>query len=164
MRFRAIPAAVPLRSRARSSSGQAASSDEFWPKSKRHPQAAPSARQRRVSERPRLPAHVTRYRNQKTCPYCKHSIGDDPYFQDRGFWSSYFAHKLFASFTAILTQVRPRSRISELGIVKNRTLPGWVRCKNGKCGQLYHANCWYHVKTHRGCLRCGSKKARRLKF
>ena len=122
---------------------------------------------------PRLPRYVRRMRAQRTCPYCKHAIDEDPYFSRHGYWSrvlqnkSYSLRYVFLEVTfavaAVLFQFIPVIQTPLLSLKDRVPLPGWVRCRNPECGELYHATCWYQVKRLRGCLRCRSFKARRVR-
>lgn len=122
---------------------------------------------------PRLPRYVRRARAQRICPYCKHAIDEDPYFRRTGYWrrvlqnKSYWLRYIFLEVTfalaAVLFQFIPAVQSRLLNLKDLIMLPGWVRCEGPDCGELYHATCWYQVKRLRGCLRCRSHKARRVR-
>lgn len=127
-----------------------------------------------VSEdHPRLPRYVRRAREQKICPYCKHAIDEDPYFRRKGYWrrvlqnKSYWLRYAFLEMTfalaAVLFQYIPVIQSRLLNLKDLIMLPGWVRCSNPECRELYHATCWSQIKRLRGCLRCRSRKARRVR-
>jgi len=122
---------------------------------------------------PRLPRYVRRARGQKICPYCKHAIDEDPYFlrqsywrrvlQNQSYWVRYILLEVTFAFAAVLLQHIPMLQSRLLGLKDRIMLPGWVRCSNPDCGELYHATCWYQVKRLRGCLRCHVRNARRVR-
>ncbi|MGH7494693.1 MAG: hypothetical protein ACREOO_20165 [bacterium] len=127
-----------------------------------------------VSEdHPRLPRYVRRARDQKICPYCKHAIQEDPYFrrksywqrilQNKSYWLRYAVLELTFACAAVLFQFIPVIQSRLLNLKDHVMLPGWMRCTNPDCGELFHATCWYQVKRLRGCLRCHSRKARRVR-
>ncbi len=122
---------------------------------------------------PRLPRYVRRARDQKICPYCKHAIDEDPYFKHKGYWRRIFQNKsywlrfIFLEITfalaAVVFQFIPLIQSRLLNLKDRILLPGWVRCRNRECAELYHATCWHQIKRLRGCLRCHSRKARRVR-
>jgi hypothetical protein len=127
---------------------------------------------RPTAKYPRLPSYVPRYREQKVCSYCKHPIDEDPYFEKQGLWVRYFQNRgywlryiMLEIVTALALVLGHISDVFYELLMKFKThftLPGWVRCANPQCGQLYHANCWYELKKQRGCFRCQSRHARRV--
>lgn len=139
----------------------------------RESRATPSIPPEIFEAHPRLPRYVRRARDQKICPYCKHAIDEDPYFRRRGYWlrvlqnKSYWLRHIFLEVTfalaAVLFQYIPVVQSRLLSLKDRIMLPGWVRCSHPDCGELYHATCWYQVKRLRGCLRCRSRKARRVR-
>ena len=111
---------------------------------------------------PTLPSYVVKYRDQKKCPYCKHFIDEDPYSHNQNYWVNYVLIEIAEAFTEVMNLFTSPQYGRQLKPLQQFMLPGWVRCKNSKCSQLYHANCWHHIKSKPGCLRCHTKKAIRV--
>lgn len=118
-----------------------------------------------------LPPEIERLRGQKNCSYCKHSIDEDPYFLLHGYWQRFFQNKSYllrygtlelAQWIAGVFYFVPKFKAYMLGLKTRILLPGWVRCANPDCGQLYHATCWYQLHKNKGCLRCRSYDANRV--
>lgn len=120
---------------------------------------------------PRLPLHVERLRGQKVCSYCKHSIEEDPYFRYEGYWQRVLQNKTYllryvrlelSHWAAEIFYFMPAFKAWLLRVKERVLLPGWVRCANPDCGQLYHASCWYQISKAKGCLRCRAHAAKRV--
>ncbi len=120
---------------------------------------------------PKLPKHVEKLRGQKVCSYCKHTIEEDPYFQYEGYWQRVLQNKTYvfrygvlelSQWTSGIFYFIPRLKARLLHLKDHLLLPGWVRCANPDCGQLYHASCWYQIAKAKGCLRCKAHVARRV--
>lgn len=118
-----------------------------------------------------LPLEVERLRGQKNCSYCKHTIDEDPYFPFHGYWQRFFQNKSYllryctlelAQGLAGVFYFIPKFRAYLLSLKTRILLPGWMRCANPDCGQLYHATCWYQLEKNKGCLRCRSYNANRV--
>lgn len=128
-------------------------------------QSQVKAKSARVSSSPagaRLPANVVRYRDQKICSYCRHAITDDPYFRRQSYTAQILRLRLLRVMAVIINFFSPRSRETMERRQQQIVLPGWVRCRNRRCGQLYHANCWHHLAAPRRCFRCGSHEIERV--
>ena len=110
---------------------------------------------------PRLPSYIVKYREQKKCSYCKHPIDKDPYDRDQQYWLYYLLLGIIDVIENIVHFFKPKAQ-PFLNFKREIMLPGWFRCKNTRCGQLYHANCWYHLKENGGCSRCHMKRANRV--
>ncbi len=120
---------------------------------------------------PKLPESVVRERGQKICSYCKHTIDEDPYFPYETFGRRVLQNKTYVLRYGVLELVQwaanmfyflPNFRAYLLNVKQRILLPGWVRCANPDCGQLYHASCWYQLKNTKGCLRCHAEVAQRV--
>ncbi len=120
---------------------------------------------------PRLPAQIVRVRGQKICSYCKHAIDEDPYFPYRGYLQRALQNRSYAlrylvlecaQWTGVMFYFIPKLRAYLHNLKQRVLLPGWVRCANPDCKQLYHASCWYQIKHSKGCLRCHAQAAHRV--
>ena len=124
-----------------------------------------------TSRHPQLPKQIERLRGQKICSYCKHSIEEDPYFVYESYWQrvlqnkSYLLRQIALELTLWAAGVfyfLPKFKARLLYWKDHILLPGWVRCANPDCGQLYHASCWQQINKTKGCLRCRTNAARRV--
>jgi hypothetical protein len=120
---------------------------------------------------PKLPQQVERLRGQKVCSYCKHTIEEDPFFEYEGYWRRVLQNKTYvlrygalelSQWAAGIFYFSPKLKARLLRVKDRLLLPGWVRCANPDCGQLYHASCWYQIAKAKGCLRCKAHLARRV--
>lgn len=111
---------------------------------------------------PKLPARVKRLRDQKICSYCRHLITEDPYSHRERYWVQLLRLRMLRWSAALLRSFAPQRLARNEARQKRIVLPGWVRCSNRKCGQLYHANCWHHRGGAQRCFRCHSNRARHV--
>ncbi len=133
--------------------------------------AAPSEPKEEQTHFPRLSPNVERLRGQKICSYCKHTIEEDPYFRYAGYWQRLWQNKTFMLRYGLLEFLQwasgkfyffPKLKARLLRWKERILLPGWVRCANPDCRQLYHASCWYQIAKAKGCLRCRTHTAQRV--
>jgi len=111
---------------------------------------------------PKLPARVKRLRDQKICSYCRHLITEDPYSHRERYWVQLLRLRMLRWSAALLRIFAPQRLARNEARQKRIVLPGWVRCSNRRCGQLYHANCWHHRGGTQRCFRCHSNRARHV--
>lgn len=140
--------------------------EEAVPQHEAHPE-----REENPSRYPQLPKHIERLRGQRICSYCKHTIEEDPYFVYEGYWRRVLQNKSYLLRQAALESIHwaavkfyffPKLKARLLHWKERILLPGWVRCANPDCGQLYHASCWQQIAKTKGCLRCRTYIARRV--